>query len=193
MVWTAIAYNDGKRVKPVWDSKGFRFFNSTTSFSVPETDNPQLIWDMRGIIRNRPDPSLLPFSSDGDTYVDFGLIWGEDIIDLIMLDRGKVVLPLRNLQGFSELDIALNYAADITIAIDWSQSVQSSSNDFSIDIVDLLKQLHKRGQRNILIYSLLGEYPYIPAGMTTNLNIKLVFLSDYRPPPQWARGVLVFE
>ena len=59
MVWTAIAYNDGKRVKPVWDSKGFRFLTSTTSFSVPETDNPQLIWDMRGIIRNRPDPSLL--------------------------------------------------------------------------------------------------------------------------------------
>ena len=109
MVWNAIAYNLGKRVKPIWDSKGLSFLTSDTNLAIPETSGPQLIWDMGGIIRNRPDPFPLSSSPETETYVDFGLIWGEDIIDLIMADRGKVILPLRNLQGFNELDAALAY------------------------------------------------------------------------------------
>jgi len=193
MVWNAIAYNLGKRVKPIWDSKGLSFLTSDTNLAIPETSGPQLIWDMGGIIRNRPDPFPLSSSPETETYVDFGLIWGEDIIDLIMADRGKVILPLRNLQGFDELDAALAYAEDVTIGIDWSNTVESKNHDFSIDIVKLLQQLHQRGQTDILIYSLLGEYPYIPAGAAINLNIKLAYLSESKPPPQWAKGVFVFE
>jgi hypothetical protein len=148
---------------------------------------------MGGIIRNRPDPFPLSSSPETETYVDFGLIWGEDIIDLIMADRGKVILPLRNLQGFDELDAALAYAEDVTIGIDWSNTVESKNHDFSIDIVKLLQKLHQRGQTDILIYSLLGEYPYIPAGAAINLNIKLAYLSESKPPPQWVKGVFVFE
>ena len=173
MVWNAIAYNLGKRVKPIWDSKSLSFLTSDTNLSIPETSGPQLIWDMGGIIRNRPNPFPLSFSPETETYVDFGLIWGEDIIDLIMADKGKVILPLRNLQGFDELDAALAYAEDVTIGIDWSNTVESKNHDFSIDIVTLLQKLHQRGQTDILIYSLLGEYPYIPAGTAINLNIKL--------------------
>ncbi len=61
-----------------------------------------------------------------------------------MSDRGKVVLPLRKLQGFEELDAALAYAEDITIGIDWSQVVEANHTDFSIDIVKLLRMLHQR-------------------------------------------------
>jgi hypothetical protein len=193
MVWNAIAYNLGKRVKPIWDSKGLSFLTSDTNLSIPETSGPQLIWDMGGIIRNRPNPFSLSFSPETETYVDFGLIWGEDIIDLIMADKGKVILPLRNLQGFDELDAALAYAEDVTIGIDWSNTVESKNHDFSIDIVTLLQKLHQRGQTDILIYSLLGEYPYIPAGTAINLNINLAYLSESKPPPQWAKGVFVFE
>ena len=32
--------------------------------------------------------------------------------------KSEVVLPLRNLQGFNELDDALNFAEDIVIGID---------------------------------------------------------------------------
>ena len=192
MTWTAIAYNFGKRVKPIWDSNILNFMPSNTNLLVPEIEEPILIMDMGGIIRNRPDPFPLP-SSPEKTYVDFGLIWGEDIIDLIMADRGKVILPLRNLQGFDELDAALSYAEDVTIGIDWSNTVESKNHDFSIDIVKLLQQLHQRGQTDILIYSLLGDYPYIPAGTAINLNIKLAYLSEFKPPPQWAKGVFVFE
>ena len=110
-----------------------------------------------------------------------------------MLDRGKVILPLRNLQGFNELDAALVYAEDITIGIDWSDTVKSSSTDFSIDIVKLLHQLHQRGQTDILIYSLVGELPYIPAGTAANFNINLAYLTESRIQPQWANGVFIFE
>ena len=144
MTWTAIAYNLGKRVKPIWESNVLNFMQSTTELSVPEIDNPLLVMDMGGVLRNRPDPFPLPSNPD-KIYVDFGLIWGEDIIDLIMSDRGKVILPLRKLQGFEELDSALAYADDITIGIDWSQIVEAEHPDFSIDIVKLLQQLHSRG------------------------------------------------
>ena len=110
-----------------------------------------------------------------------------------MLDRGRVILPLRNLQGFNELDAALAYAEDVTIGIDWSSSVKSSSSDFSIDIIKLLHSLHKRNQTDILIYSLLGELPYIPAGTAANLNINIAYLTESRIKPQWAKGVFIFE
>nr|AIE93743.1 hypothetical protein [uncultured marine group II/III euryarchaeote AD1000_39_G05] len=192
MVWSALAYNQGKLVNPIWDSNGFNFQTTESELSFSETHEPTLIWDMRGIIKNRPDPFPLPFSPE-DTYLDCGLKWGEDIIDLIMADRGTVVLPLRNLRGFNELDDALSYTEDTIIGIDWSQEVESISDDFSIDIVKLLRQLHQRGQTDILIYSLAGEYPYIPAGAITNFNIKLATLSEARLTPSWAQGVFSFE
>ena len=193
MVWTAIAHNQGKRVKPIWDLETINFMSSSQDMSVPDTIEPVLIWDMGGILRNRPDPSSLKLNPENKIYVDFGLTWGEDIIDLLMLDRGQVILPLRNLQGFNELDAALAYAENVTIGIDWSNSVQSSSSDFSIDIVKLLHLLHQRGQTDILIYSLIGEFPYIPAGTAANLNITLVYLTESRIHPQWAKGVFIFE
>jgi len=192
MTWTAIAYNFGKRVKPIWESNSLNFMQSTTDVTVPETENPILVMDMGGVLRNRPDPFPLPLNPD-KTYVDFGLIWGEDIIDLIMSDRGKVVLPLRKLQGFEELDAALAYAEDITIGIDWSQVVEATHPDFSIDIVKLLQILHQRGQTDILIYSLTGECPYIPAGTAVNLDIKLAYLTEAKQIPNWEKGVFVFE
>ena len=192
MVWSALAYNQGKLVKPIWDSNGFSFQVIESELSFSETQNPPLIWDMKGIIKNRPDPFPLPFSPK-ETYLDCGLKWGEDIIDLIMADRGTVVLPLRNLRGFDELDEALSYAEETIIGIDWSQEVESVNDDFSIDIVRLLRKLHQRGQMDILVYSLTGEYPYIPAGATTNFNIKLATLSEVRTIPSWAKGVFSFE
>ena len=192
MTWAAIAYNLGKRVKPIWDSSILNFMPSNTDMLVPESDEPILVMDMGGIIRNRPDPFQLP-SSPEKTYVDFGLIWGEDIIDLIMSDKGKVILPLRKLQGFQELDAALAYADDVTIGIDWSQSVESQHKDFSIDIVQLLQKLHQRGQTDILIYSLTGECPYIPAGTAVNLDIKLAYLTEFKQLPNWSKEVFVFE
>jgi len=193
MVWTAMAYNQGKRVKPIWDSGTINFMSSGIDMSVPETTEPTLVWDMGGILRNRPDPSSLKLNPETEMYIDFGLTWGEDIIDLLMLDRGQVILPLRNLQGFNELDAALAYVENVTIGIDWSSSVKSSSSDFAIDIVKLLHLLHQRGQTDILIYSLIGELPYIPAGTAANLNINVAYLNDSRIQPQWAKGVFIFE
>ena len=110
-----------------------------------------------------------------------------------MSDRGRVILPLRNLQGLRELDAALAYAEDITIGIDWSNVVEAQHSDFSIDIVDLLKKLHRRGQTDILIYSLTGECPYIPAGMNANFDVKIAYLSEFKQIPNWEKGVFVFE
>ena len=192
MTWTDIAYNFGKRVKPFWEYNSLNFMQSTTEVSVPETENPILVMDMGGVIRNRPDPFPLPLNLE-NAYVDFGLIWGEDIIDLLMFDRGKVVVPLRKLEGFDELDDALSYAEDVTIGIDWSQNIEAKHSDFSIDIVQLLQKLHQRNQTDILVYSLQGDYPYIPAGIAVNLDIKLAYLSVSGPLPQWAKGVFFFE
>tara|TARA_B100002051_G_scaffold80093_1_gene76564 strand:- start:759 stop:1337 length:579 start_codon:yes stop_codon:yes gene_type:complete len=192
MEWTAIAYNNSQRVKPVWNNRGFNFTPSKSQMAVPDTKEPTLFLDMGGIIRNRPDPLPIPLDLE-NAYVDFGLIWGEDIIDLLMFDRGKVVVPLRKLEGFSELDDALSYAEDVTIGIDWSQNIEAKHTDFSIDIVQLLQKLHQRNQTDILVYSLQGDYPYIPAGIAVNSDIKLAYLSVPGPLPQWAKGVFFFE
>ena len=64
MTWTAIAYNLGKRVKPIWEANALNFMQSNTNLSVPETDTPTLVMDMGGVLRNRPDPFPLPLNPD---------------------------------------------------------------------------------------------------------------------------------
>ena len=192
MVWSALAYSRGMLVKPTWVPKGINFQTTDAELKIPDNNEPKLIWDMRGIMKNRPDPFLLPFNPK-QTYLDSGLKWGEEIIDLIMADRGRVIIPLRNLRGFGELDEALTYTDDAIIGIDWSDSVESISKDFSIDIVELLRLLRQRKQKNLLIYCLTGDYPYIPAGAASNLNIKMATLSEARNIPSWAKEVFSFE
>ena len=193
MVKLAEAYFNGKKVKPIWSEGKFSFEDKNTNFVFTESAKKQLFWDMGGIIKNRPSIYTLPSNPENDIFVDSGLIWGEDIIDLILADRGKVVLPLRNLQGFNELDDALNFADDIVIGIDWSDKIEASHSDFSIDIVDLLHQLIKRDQLTIMLYSLSGDYPYIPAGTSSNLVIYLAYLSNNSTQPSWASEVFIFE
>ena len=193
MVKLAEAYFNGKKVKPIWSEGKFSFEDKNTNFVFTESAKKQLFWDMGGIIKNRPSIYTLPSNPENDIFVDSGLIWGEDIIDLILADRGKVVLPLRNLQGFNQLDDALNFADDIVIGIDWSDKIEASHSDFRIDIVDLLHQLIKRDQLTIMLYSLSGDYPYIPAGTSSNLVIYLAYLSNNSTQPSWASEVFIFE
>jgi len=193
MVKLAEAYFNGKKVKPIWSEGKFSFENKNTKFVFTESAKKQLFWDMGGIIKNRPSIYTLPSNPENEIFVDSGLIWGEDIIDLILADRGKVVLPLRNLQGFNQLDDALNFADDIVIGIDWSDKIEASHSDFRIDIVDLLHQLIKRDQLTIMLYSLSGDYPYIPAGTSSNLVIYLAYLSNNSTQPSWASEVFIFE
>jgi len=193
MVQLAEAYFNGKKVKPIWSGSNFIIEDKNTNFEPSKLAKKQLFWDMGGIIKNRPSIYILPSNPDNEVFVDFGLIWGEDVIDLILADRGKVVLPLRNLQGFNELDEALNFAENIVIGIDWSDKVEANHNDFSIDIVELLHQLIKRNQSTILLYSLTGDYPYIPAGTSSNLTMYLAYLSNNSTQPSWAKEVFLFE
>ena len=193
MVKVAEAYFNGKKVKPLWNGNKYSFEDLNVSFEPSKSEKIQLFWDMGGIIKNRPSIYILPPNPENQVFIDSGLIWGEDIIDLILADRGRVVLPLRNLQGFNELDDALNFAEDIVIGIDWSDKVESNHSDFSIDIVELLHQLIKRNQTNILMYSLTGNYPYIPAGTSSNLKIYLAYLSNNSIQPSWAKEAFLFE
>jgi len=193
MVQLAEAYFNGKNVKPIWSDGKFSTKDKNTKFEYSESVKTQLFWDMGGIIKNRPSIYTLPSNPKNEVIVDSGLIWGEDIIDLILADRGKVVLPLRNLQGFNELEEALNFAEDIVIGIDWSDKIEANHSDFRIDIVDLLHQLIKRNQVTIIVYSLTGEYPYIPAGTSSNLKLYLAYLSDKNTKPSWANEVFLFE
>ena len=193
MVHLAEAYFNDKKVKPIWSNGKFDIKDKNTNFQYSESAKTQLFWDMGGIIKNRPSIYTLPSNPENEVFVDSGLIWGEDIIDLILADRGKVVLPLRNLQGFNELDDALNFTEDIVIGIDWSDKIEAKHDDFRIDIVDLLHQLIKRNQITIIIYSLTGEYPYIPAGTSSNLKMYLAYLSNNNTRPSWAKEVFHFE
>lgn len=193
MVKLAESYFNGKKVKPIWSEGKFSFEDKNTKFVFTESAKKQLFWDMGGIIKNRPSIYTLPSNPENEIFVDSGLIWGEDIIDLILADRGKVVLPLRKLQGFNQLDDALNFADDIVIGIDWSDKIEASHSDFRIDIVDLLHQLIKRDQLTIMLYSLSGDYPYIPAGTSSNLVIYLAYLSNNSTQPSWASEVFIFE
>ena len=91
MVKLAEAYFNGKKVKPIWSEGKFSFEDKNNNFVFTESAKKQLFWDMGGIIKNRPSIYTLPSNPENDIFVDSGLVWGEDIIDLILADRGKSV------------------------------------------------------------------------------------------------------
>jgi hypothetical protein len=91
--------------------------------------------------------------------------------------------------------IGEEYDQTVTLYDDGSKLWETNDflEDFSIDIVGLLRLLHQRNLTEILIYCLNGDYPYIPAGAASNLNIKIATLSEARHIPSWAQGVFSFE
>ena len=44
-----------------------------------------------------------------------------------------------------------------------------------------------------MVYSLTGEYPYFPAGTSSNLELYLAYLSNKNTQPSWASEVFQFE
>ena len=114
MVKLAEAYFNGKKVKPIWSKGKFSFEDKNTKFAFTESAKKQLFWDMGGIIKNRPSIYTLPSNPENEIFVDSGLIWGEDIIDLILADIGKVILPWYVAPPFfnNPICISVNAAVD---------------------------------------------------------------------------------
>ena len=139
--------------------------------------------------------SLTPLQQE--VLVDYRSVWhlllseDQSVLEAGSFRIGKA--DQDSLQGFNELDDALNFADDIAIGVDWSDRIEANHSDFTIDIVDLLHNLIKRNQTTILVYSLNGDYPYIPAGTSSNLDMYLAYLSNTNVQPSWAKEVFLFE
>ncbi len=154
-------------------------------------DGPLLVWDLRGILKNRPAPGALPLNPKRETLVDSGMRWGEDVIDAIMADRGRVIVPLRSLRGWRELDEALTYTELELVNLDWAGDPVAAHGDFRGDIVDILRQLLRRKIPRVIINSLDGSFPFIPAGLAGSVRLDVTMLTDGHPP-NWAGEVFRF-
>ena len=189
MSWPWIAYRSGKSVNLNFSGNRFKIQNKAV-FSIPEGTDPILIWDMRGIEKNRPDPFALPLNPKRLVFVDSGSFYGEDIIDCIMADRGDVILPLRYLGGFQELIVSLEFAEDLIIGIDWKEVVLAKHNDFSsMPLVDLVIHLKSLGVRRFLITILGSNSPSIPSSILNNLDLYFAKINKNVTIPYGSKGV----
>ena len=189
MSWPWIVYNSGKSVNLDFSENRFKI-KSRGVFSIPDGTVPLLIWDMRGIQKNRPDPSTLPLNPKRQVFVDSGSFYGEDIIDCIMADRGDVILPLRNLNGFDELNIALDFAENLIIGIDWAEVVLANHSDFSdMSLIDLLNHLKNLEINRFLITILSSNPPSLPSLIVDNSELYFAKIDKSITVPYGSKGV----
>ena len=134
---------------------------------------------------------MLPLNPKRETLVDSGMAWGEDVIDAIMADRGSVIVPLRSLRGWGELDEALSYAELELVSLDWAGGPVVAHSDFRGDIIDILRQLLRRNIPRVMFNSLDGSFPFIPAGLAGSVRLDVAMLTDGHPP-NWADEVFRF-
>tara|TARA_Y100000031_G_scaffold114562_1_gene126713 strand:- start:185 stop:589 length:405 start_codon:yes stop_codon:yes gene_type:complete len=130
----------------------------------------------------------MPLNPKRETLVDSGMAWGEDVIDAIMADRGSVIVPLRSLRGWGELDEALSYAELEMVSLDWAEEPVAAHADFRGDIVELLRQIVRRKVPRVMVNSLDGSFPFIPAGLAGSVRLDVAMLADGHPP-NWAGEV----
>jgi hypothetical protein len=177
----AVAYLNNRRVSVAWN--GERLVTGRADEPLEfDGEGSLLVWDLRGILKNRPAPGLLPLNPKRETLVDSGMAWGEDVIDAIMADRGSVIVPLRSLRGWGELDEALAYAELELVSLDWAEEPVAAHTDFQGDIVELLRQLLRRNVPRVMVNSLDGSFPFIPAGLAGSVRLDVVMLTDGHPP-----------
>ena len=186
----AVAYLNNRRVSVAWN--GERLVTGRADGPLEfDGEGSLLVWDLRGILKNRPAPGPLPLNPKRETLVDSGMAWGEDVIDAIMADRGTVIVPLRSLRGWGELDEALVYAELELVSLDWAGEPVAAHADFQGDIIELLRQLLRRNIPRVMVNSLDGSFPFIPAGIAGSVRLDVAMLTDGHPP-NWAGEVFRF-
>ena len=183
----AVAYLNNRRVSVAWNGKRLVTGRADEPLEF-DGEGSLLVWDLRGILKNRPAPGSLPLNPKRETLVDSGMVWGEDVIDAIMADRGTVIVPLRSLRGWGELDEALAYAELELVSLDWAEEPVAAHADFQGDIVELLSQLLRRNVPRVMVNSLDGSFPFIPAGLAGSVRLDVAMLTDGHPP-NWAGEV----
>ena len=97
----------------------------------------------------------------------------------------------RSLRGWGELDEALSYAELELVSIDWAGGRIEAHSDFRDDIVDILRQLLRRNISRVMVNSLDGSFPFIPAGLAGSLQLDVALLTDEHPP-NWASEAFRF-
>jgi len=105
-----------------------------------------------------------------------------------MADRGSVIAPLRSLRGWRELDEALVYAELEMVSFDWAGEPVAAHGDFQGDVVELLRQLLRRNIPRVMVNSLDGSFPFIPAGLAGSVRLDVAMLADGHAP-NWAGEV----
>ena len=186
----AVAYLNNRRASVTWDGRKLTTGRHRGPLEF-DGEGPLLVWDLRGILKNRPSPGLLPLNPKRETLVDSGMAWGEDVIDAIMADRGSVIVPLRSLRGGGELDEALSYAELELVSIDWAGRSIEAHSDFRGHIIDILRRLLRRNIPRVMFNSLDGSFPFIPAGLAGSVRLDVAMLTDGHPP-SWANEVFRF-
>jgi len=189
MSWPWVAYYHGRSASIAWDGRRLRVDREGERFAPPDGDDPVLVWDMRGVLGNRPDPGPLPLNPKRQTLVDSGTTRGDDVIDCLMADRGTVVLPLRHLNGLAGLAEALDFSDELVVGIDWTGDVVAQHADFRIDLDRLFSRLSRAGVRRLLLACLDGPLPFLPAGVLGGFEVYIAMLGGDLQPPEGVAGV----
>lgn len=119
-----------------------------------------LIFDLDGILRNKPHWSVLKQMEGKDVWVDAGVRYFEGIFEPFMTGASNVVLSTSRLKGLMELEKAFELSENIMFRVELEdEGKKVRGRGFQMPLEDLFHELQSMGIRK-LIFS--GEVSSIP-------------------------------
>jgi len=124
IIMPLVAFQDKSAVGLHWihnrmEPDGSFFDLSDTLITATKIYEHPFIMDMRGLIGNRPQLEVIKeISRVYDPWVDLGIRFADDVIDVVVADAERVVVSLRSLSHIDELADSLVLSEKVIPCID---------------------------------------------------------------------------
>jgi hypothetical protein len=110
-----------------------------------------LIMDMDGILRNRPNWSILRKLEGKEVWVDLGARYSDGIFEPFMMGAAKVVLSTTTLKRMGELEEAFKLSDNILFRIELEgEEMEIIGRGFDERPTDVIRDLRRLGLRDLI-------------------------------------------
>lgn len=141
-----------------------------------------LIFDLEGIMRNRPQWSILKRWEGKETWVDAGVRFSEALFELFLSGASKVVFCTTTLRSFAELEEAHKLSENIIFRIVLEdKSAEVRGNRFRLPLRGLLDKLKSIGIKELVFSRRTFSIPIKPEQVDSLLQLPIAEHFDVYP------------
>jgi len=119
-----------------------------------------LIWDLDGIERNRPNLELVRRFEGENLWVDAGVRFVDNVIDVLVAGADRAVVGTKTLRDMNEFEEATELTDSLVPLLDFARGrLWGPESLVMIHPSDLIRAWRERGVESLLVLDEGGEFP----------------------------------